>query len=187
MTQLTDSQKESQIITTNSFEEITLPSGATILVPKINIIFKEWKGEPIEHTFGNKPLIDVNGKPVFAELAIMHLFIRLGWQSRWIETYGKNKQKPIFLNNWKDELFKNQIPALIKNDSVMSRLKKIAALNGSYSGCWDVIGWRNDKIIFAESKRSKKDRIRETQLNWLNAGLRSGLTPNNFLFVEWSF
>ena len=76
----------------------------------------------------------------------------------------------------------------ITNGSIQTLLNSIATANGnSFSGCWDVIGWKNDKIIFAESKRTKKDSVRSTQNNWLMAGLKSGLSLNNFLIVQWDF
>ncbi len=171
----------------NLFEEIILPSGQKVKIPKCNFVFKEWKGEPIKETFGGKALIDVDGKPMFAELAIMHLFIKSGWQARWIETYATSDKKPKILSEWKDDKYKNQIIASIADEVVTRRLAQIAALNGSYSGCWDVLGWNGDKIIFAESKRFKKDRIQGTQVRWLDAGLHSRLTPENFLIVQWDF
>ena len=65
-------------------------------------------------------------------------------------------------------------------------MSKVAEQNkNSYSGCWDVLGWKDDRIIFAESKRSKKDSIRSTQISWLTAGLKHGLKKDNFLIVQW--
>lgn len=128
----------------------------------------------------------MDGKPMFAELAIMHLFLKSGWQARWIETYARMKN-PFYLSEWKDDKYKNQTPSPIMNNRITNLLKEIAILNGSYSGCWDVLGWKNDEITFAESKRFKKDRIRGTQINWLDAGLRFGLTPENFRIIQWDF
>jgi len=67
-------------------------------------------------------------------------------------------------------------------------LNSVAAHNkGSYAGCWDVLGWHGETIIFAELKRPKKDRVQATQPTWLEAGLKEGLRLENFLFVEWDF
>lgn len=188
MMQLVGSQNENQVLAATSFEEITLPSGQKVQIPERRFVFKKWTGQPIKETFGNKALIDVDGKPMFAELAIVNLFIKSGWQARWIETYATGDKNPKFLSRWKDDKYKNQILDPIADDIVTDRLKNIAALNGgSYSGCWDVLGWRGDKIIFAESKRFKKDRVQGTQVKWLDAGLRSGLTPENFFIVQWDF
>ena len=74
----------------------------------------------------------------------------------------------------------------ITNEKIKTIISGISKCNNnSYSGCWDVLGWKDDKIIFAESKRTKKDKIRSTQINWLSAGLKFGLKAEKFLIVEW--
>ena len=40
-------------------------------IPKKRLILKEWDGPELEYSFGNKPLIDFNGIPLFAELSIL--------------------------------------------------------------------------------------------------------------------
>lgn len=158
-----------------------------IKIPKCVVEFEKWTGKPIKETFGGKPVVCVDKKPMFAELAIMTLFKKDGWKSRWIETYGKSKERPICLSQWNDDKFKNQIEDSITDNKILKILSGIASLNNnSYSGCWDVIGWNNDNIIFAESKHMNKDRIRQTQVDWLSAGLKFGLLPQNFLVVQWS-
>jgi hypothetical protein len=135
MTQLTDPQREDQIIAASSLEEITLPSGATVHIPKCRTFFKRWRGEPLKETFGGKALIDVDGVPMFAELAIMHRFIGSGWEARWIEVYATGDKEPKILSEWKDDKYKNQILAPITNEAVTEQLRKIAVLNGSsYAG-----------------------------------------------------
>lgn len=161
--------------------------GEEIQVPKSNVLFEKWAGNPIENTFGGKTLLNVNNKPSFAELAIVDLFVKEGWEARWICTYGRGKQNPLFLKEWKDENLKNQENSPIEEVWVMDLLNKIALLNNnSFSGCWDVIAWKEDKIIFVESKRLKKDSIRQTQINWLEAGLKCGLSETNFLVMQWN-
>lgn len=155
-------------------------------IPKSNISFGNWIGEPIQNTFGGKTLLNVNDKASFAELAIVDLFIKEGWEARWVCTYGRGKQNPLFLKDWKDDNLKNQENSPIKEFWVLDLLNKIASMNGNtFSGCWDVVAWKDNKIVFAESKRLKKDSIRQTQINWLEAGLKSGLTKEDFLVIEW--
>lgn len=138
-----------------------------------------------EHLWG-KPLLNVRGKPAFAEVAIMELFINDGWEARWIETYGRGNLNPFFLKGWKDDKYRNQDNYPITEKWVSDLLDNMALLNGnSFSGCWDVVAWKCEMIIFAESKRLRKDSIRQTQINWLEAGLKSGLNENNFLVVQW--
>jgi hypothetical protein len=188
MTQRMSPQIEDQIIAATSFEDIALPSGEKVRTPVRSMTFKKWGGLPKKETFGNKALVDVYGQPMFAELAIMHFLIQSGWQARWIETYATGGKEPKVLSEWKDDKYKNQILDPIVDDVAKDCLKNIAILNGSsYSGCWDVFGWRDDKVIFVESKRFKKDSIQGTQIRWLDAGLRSGLLPNNFIIIQWDF
>ena len=157
-----------------------------IEIPKCLVQFDPWTGTPINETFGGKPLLSVDNTPMFAELAIMTAFIKDGWQARWVETYGKSNKEPIFLTEWKDDSYKNQVHQPITDKDVLALLALIAQQNhDSYSGCWDVLAWNDGTIIFAESKRIKKDSIRSTQTNWLMAGLKSGLTVDNFLVVQW--
>lgn len=171
---------------TPSFIEVFEIGREEYQISKSNISFEKWEGTPIKNTFGGKTLLNINTKPSFAELVIVELFVKEDWEARWICTYGRGKQNPLFLKVWKDDNLKNQENYPIKECWVMNILNEVASLNGnSFSGCWDVVAWRNDKIIFAESKRLKKDSIRQTQINWFEAGLKNGLNEENFLIVQW--
>jgi hypothetical protein len=65
-------------------------------------------------------------------------------------------------------------------------LQDISNRAGSKNGCFDVFCWRGESILFAESKRQAKDKIRDTQRCWLQAALQYGLPITSFLIVEWS-
>ena len=160
--------------------------GQTIEIPKCVLTFEKWTGQPIQETFGGKPIVSFNNKPMFAELAIMTHFISDGWDARWVETYGRTNKEPICLTEWKDDKYKNQTHKPILDTTIKKLLADIAKNNSnSYSGCWDVFGWKDERILFAESKRNKKDKIRQTQNNWLAAGLKYGLSTQDFLIVQW--
>ena len=155
-----------------------------IEIPRCTINLIKWDGEPIHDTFGGKPLVSVENKPMFAELAIMTLFANDNWDTRWIEVYGKST--PVFLSEWKDDKYKNQIHHPFDNKDPETLLQDIASKNrNSYSGCWDILAFKDNNIVFAECKRRNRDKIRPSQINWLSAGLNSGLTKDNFLVVEW--
>ena len=171
----------------NDFEIIELEN-ESIKIPKCNILFKQWTGTPVKETFGGKPIVSLGNQPMFAEIAILNLFLADGWKARWVQTYGRGKGAPKFLASWIDDKYKNQEDIPFSNIKIMDMLSEIKSQNSnSYSGCWDVLGWKNDKVIFAEAKKSKKDQMRPTQYKWLNAGLNYGLKPENFLIVEWEF
>lgn len=179
---------------TTIYPELLIPKGiesiivdeTIIEIPKCKVKFEKYNGEKITDTFGGKPIITLKGKPAFAELAIMNYFIEDGWDSRWVETYGKGKMTPMLLSKWDEGNYKSQEHNPITDEYILDILKGISSLNGnSFYGCWDVLAWKGNKIIFAESKRTKKDSIRDTQINWLKAALQFGLIKDNFLMVEW--
>lgn len=171
-----------------SLTETFLISGQIIEIPKCKIAFDKWTGKPLKETFGGKPVLTLGGKPMFAELVVMALFIEDGWDARWIETYGRNKKEPKCLMEWKDEKYGNQDHCPIEDPEVLKVLDGIARFNDdSYAGCWDVVAWKDGKVVFAECKRIKKDVIRDSQVKWLRAGLETGLTYENFMIIEWDF
>lgn len=168
-------------------ESITV-AGQLVVIPKVELILRPWSGAPLTNHFGHKPLIDFGGRPMFAELCVYELFRLSGWEVRWVETYGAPAATPYLFTNWLDAPLKQQQHQPLSDTWVAELLTSIAAQNnGRYGGCWDVLGWRGETILFAELKRRKKDRLQATQPLWLEAGLRAGLRPENFLFVEWAF
>lgn len=166
--------------------EALISAGRELTVPKVELQLRRWAGAPISNTFNNKPLIDFGGRPLFAELCVYELVRLSGWQARWVEPYGAGAMTPHHLTTWADAKLAGQQHEPITDARIQDLLQKIAQANGnSYAGCWDVVGWKGETIVFAELKRLKKDRIRATQPRWLEAGLQMGLQPENFLLVEW--
>lgn len=153
---------------------------------KYELTFYEWKGKAIQNTFGGKTLVDVNGKASFAELAIVDYLQRNGWNARWIGTYGRPPMTPFMLTEWNDVCYNEQVHVPITDIDIHNTLVGIAKLNGNrFSGCWDVVAWKNGNILFLEAKRNKRDRIRSTQIKWLKASLAYGLKCSNFIIIQW--
>lgn len=170
----------------SGYETFSLSSGDKIEVPKFELKFKKWDGEKPLYTLGGKAILDVAGKPQFAELAIADFFKQQGFETRWAETYGYGNGLPLFLSEWRDKPLKDQTNHPIDEAWVTEMLKDIAKLNGeSFSGCWDVIAWKDNRLYFIESKRRKKDGLRDTQRHWINSAMRYGLAPENFIVIEW--
>jgi hypothetical protein len=139
-------------------------------------------------TFGGKPLVEHEGEVCFAELVVLRLFQRAGWDGRWIETFPPRRGMPLMLMAWDPRGIRHQISVPIVEPRILALLERIADMNnGSFSGCWDVLAWHDDRVIFAETKRSKNDAINSNQLKWLSSGMRAGLSVESFLLVEWSF
>lgn len=81
-----------------------------VAVPKVELWLRPWPGAAIADNFGGKPLIEVAGRPVFAELAVYELFRLSGWEARWVETYGAPAKNPQCYTDWSPLL-----PAISRN------------------------------------------------------------------------
>jgi hypothetical protein len=52
-------------------ERVPSESGEAVHVHKCSLAFARWKGQPLQDDYGGKTIVDVNGEPLFAELAIV--------------------------------------------------------------------------------------------------------------------
>ena len=157
-------------------------------VPAVDLTFNPWKGEPIRNAFGGKALVDYEGRPMLVELAIRALAAQEGWSALWVETNSRPSGEPFYFIDWKDVPLSKQVRTPLVNEDIRMLMKSVSLKNGSsYAGCWDVLAWKGSRSVFIESKRRGKDTIRQTQLNWLSAGLSAGLRSDNFLLAEWDF
>jgi len=58
-------------------ERIELPSsGRVVEVPKAIVEFVAWAGPTVDRSCGHKPVLDVEGEPCFAEIAIPRTLTR---------------------------------------------------------------------------------------------------------------
>lgn len=157
-------------------EIFSLSSGEQISIQKYFLTFTPWEGTPIPNTYNNKPVIDWNGEPVFAELAVLRLFQSHGWNGVWVDSYRRNYR--VGLPDVVDPI---ELP-----QKQRGLIGSIRAKTGRSGGCWDVFVWKGDIVLFIELKRQKKDSIRETQIQWLEKSLDYGLAEGNFAFIEWA-
>lgn len=161
---------------TTGKESIHLPSGIVVQVAKHTMNFQPWSGTPLSDTYGNKCVMDVTGRPLFAELAILQHFSRDGWAGVWVDSYRRKFRTGML-----------DVPPVEVPDEPGLIYRNIAAANGSRGGCWDVFMWRGSEVRFIESKRAGKDRMRESQVAWLEAALSVGIPLAAFTIVEWQF
>jgi len=168
-------------------EKLQLSTGAEVSVGVARPVFQKWQGMPISKTFGEKPLIDTGGSAEFAELAILRIFERSGWDGRWVETYGASNKRPYFITRWEDCKLSEQPQSPVDDRAAQDLLEKISDTAGGFGGCWDVFAWKDERFVFAEAKQVKKDSIRVTQTRWLEAALACGCAEVDFLLVEWRF
>lgn len=157
---------------------LKLRSGSSIEIPRCSYLFRRWEGKPIQDTYGGKALIEFDGKPVFAELAILGTLRRVGWDGVWVDTFGGTK----FLRSWPPD--RCELPSHAQ--ALYDRINM--ANNGKTSGFFDVFAWQDKKsYLFVESKRRSKDAIRATQKAWIEAALHSGVPIDSLLICEWDF
>lgn len=146
----------------------------TILIPKFSMQFRKCGAEP---KFGNKPIVEWDGEPVYPELAVVRLLKKHGFDAVWIDSYrGKF---------WESMSHERTLP-----DAAREAYAKILQGNsGKRGGFWDVMAWRENEFVFVELKQNTpecRDRISEKQRNWLQAALRAGFAEACFSMCEWS-
>ena len=167
---------------------MTLPSGTVVGVQKFSWPFQQWAGAPIDDRirkrYGRKPVIDSHGQPLFAELAIIPLLKRYGLEDAiWADNYGR--------------CFRNAMPfaECPLPEPLWEPYGRIVARNGGCSGCWDVIGWNNEGVMFVECKwkgrqgrgqqGKGKDRMKPNAIKWLQSALNAGTPLERFAICEW--
>lgn len=173
------------LLVPNDIEKIHL-NDRTLSIPKKTATFKKWHGSKLKNTFGNKPLIDFNGTPMFVEIAILKLGIISSWNGRWVETYAMKKNSPYYFMDWIDDDLVNQKSIEVQETRIREIIESIKTEHRGFSGFWDIMLWDKDNIVFYECKRKNKDKISPTQINWIESALKTGLKETNFVIFEWS-
>ena len=161
------------ILTPSGEEELLLSSGTIMRVPKTTPQFSAWSGPIPFDRYGGKAILDFHGEALFAELMILRLFEEEGWSGVWVDTY-----RHCFRRN---PATKVEIPK-----ERLRTFEQLQEAAGTKSGCFDVYVWKDEMTVFAESKCTGHDKMRSTQIRWLEAALRFGLPIESFLIVEWS-
>jgi hypothetical protein len=125
-------------------------------------------------TYGGKAVLDSGGKPVFAELAILEVLRKTGWDGVWVDTYRKKFRRSMPPESC-------ELPS--RAEKLYERIRR--ANGGKTSGCFDVFAWKKGGYLFVESKRKSKDSIQKTQKAWVEAALASGIGIDSLLICEW--
>lgn len=139
-------------------------------IAKATPVFREWDGDPVEVDDPRKPLINLDSEAVYTEIAILRLFEAAGWQGAWLDTYYRRYRAAIH----EDVVLPSDKEALLKS------------ISPRQAGRFDVFCWKDDTMLFAESKWRDHDSINANQEQWLAAAIAYGLPLESFLIVEWS-
>lgn len=138
-------------------------------------VFKPWVGKPPGDSYGSKPIVDYNGTPAFAELALLSALKDSGWGGVWIDTY-RNRMLQRY---WPLEVV-TELP-----DGPRELLRSIEQ-NDALAKPWDLFCWSPKGFLFVECKRKGRDKIRPSQIRFLQSAVAQNVPAAAFMVAEWS-
>ena len=110
-------------------ESLLVPSGKTVTIQKATPSFTTWRGELPSDSYGNKAVLDFDGRMGFAELVILWTLEKQGWRGVWVDTY-RNCFRQDYWNT-------KRLRELPEGDSQALLDKIRQARNGRRAGTWD--------------------------------------------------
>jgi hypothetical protein len=123
----------------------------------------------------NKPPLQFNNQPTWAEFILLRLLERDGWTGAWVKNWGGRREF------WRDPLENTKLSPLAS-----AWLDRIERRSGGGGGCWDLIASRGDDVLFVESKQHAHDELRPNQRAWMESALDEDVPLSSFVIVEWS-
>ena len=171
------------------------------LIPEVRgavMRFPRWTGPAFQDDFGKKSsaFVEIEGEHLFAELAVLRLLEREGWEGRWVTTYGRaHGEVWKLLTRWLDAPRDDQKHVPIEDTRARQLLASIAAINkpARYAGCWGTYAWRGGDFAFFDCKRTSsttKERVKVPQEEWLRMALAAHpavFDVDSFCFVLWDY
>ena len=150
-------------------------SGKTVRVPTVLRTERHATGG-YPRNFGtvpNKPAIRFGREIMYPEIVLVRLLEDRGWVAAWRK-------------NWQGKAFWRAIGEDVAVPGpVRVVVDQLAAAVGGKGGAWDVIAWKGNQLLFVESKKHQKDKLRPTQLAWLEQALAAGMRMESFAIVEY--
>lgn len=136
--------------------------------------------EPIERTAccwaPNKPTLEFERRPTWAEFILVRLLERAGWEGVWVKNWAGGREFCIDVDR------RRELPEATKR--LFGRIHARAE-NLRGGGTWDVLAWRGSEHVLVESKQRGSDALRESQIGFLEAAIGEGLRPSQFAIVEY--
>ena len=175
---------------------VHMPSGRMIHdVAGVFLRLPRWTGEPFADDFGKKAagMVALEGEHLFAEVAVLRLLERGGWDGRWVSTYGAKGEVWKYLTRWDDVPREEQRNRNIEEAEPRQVLARIASSRKKrYAGCWDIYAWRGDDFAFLQTRRGApgRDEVKADQADWLHMALLFGderITADSFALVNWEY
>jgi hypothetical protein len=139
--------------------------------------FKQWSGAALADTYGNKPVIDCNGVPLFAELAMIPVLRAKGFEDAvWVDSYRRCFRNGMPPNSCTPPPFVGELHTKIRNQNA-----------GKWAGCFDLMAWTGDVVSFVELKWRGRDSMKDAGWQWVENALTVGVSLEQFSICEWEF
>jgi hypothetical protein len=137
---------------------------------------QRWAGATPEwfRAVPNKRVLQFGGQPMWAEFILLRLLESDGWAGVWVKNWGGRAF-------WHNPLEPVELPPAAT--LLFRRIEE--RTEGRGGGCWDIFAWREEDILFIESKQSGRDRLQLTQRIWLESALHESIPLSSFAIVEW--
>jgi hypothetical protein len=164
---------------------VVLPSGPEVRIPRWTIQFPPADPDRLApgtlgRTYTVKPLVDVDGEPLFGELAIVRWLQKDGWDAVWVDAFHSSKRRRLFWQGLPDRTAPYD---LSKVPAAWTMYVKIVELNGGrVRGFFDVLAWQGDRLLFVEYK-SKGDWPKKNERAWIDAAMRAAVHEGDLLYV----
>lgn len=158
--------------------ELTLPSGRPLSIASWTVHFPPSTPDRLApgllpRSYTTKPLVEVDGENMFGELAVATWLAKDQWLALWVDTFHGRKF-------WRAMPHRSE--PVIPPPNVQNLYDRIADRNGSPAGCFDVVAWRGDRIVWLEYK-GQKDKPNPNELCWLDAAIGAGVVESDLIFV----
>jgi hypothetical protein len=176
-------------------ERRRLPSGRVIDLPArilrlpankppklpVEAHYFEQPDRPIPASYTVKPLVTVDGRPAFGELAIRHCLEadRDGWDGVWVDTYHSRGNTRLF---WRDLPDRSHPVDLTQYPQAYQAYCRILDRNKGGGGFFDVLAWKSDRVIFIEYK-GNGDGPNKNEARWIDAALAEGFDAGSLSFA----
>ena len=158
--------------------EVALPSGRRARITSLTIRFPaaptaRLPEGALRSTYTSKPLVEIDGESLFGELAIVRLLGSDGWSAVWADTLNGQK----FWAGMPHSASPVKLPPRVRE-----LYERIVEIKGTAGGCFDVIAWKGERVVFLEYK-GPKDRPNRNELLWIDAALSAGVLEEDLFFV----
>jgi hypothetical protein len=143
----------------------------------VYVATQRWALEPWEGAdppslakiWSRKPKFAVNGSRSCAELAIVHHLRDEGWHGVWVNSFGPRELR----SEWFPAPAVKTLAATGAPGWAVEAFERLRAANGgTFSGFFDVFAWREPSEVSFYEVKVGPDRIRPTQLRFVDVALR---------------